>query len=68
MAESNGNNQANVSSAKGVKGGYIFSAPEGTALPTDIKTPSTRHSSASASSARTATSRQWTRTPTTSPT
>ena len=39
MAESNGNNQANVSSAKGVKGGYIFSAPEGTALPTDIKTP-----------------------------
>lgn len=39
MAEDNGNNQANVSSAKGVKGGYIFSAPEGTALPTDIKTP-----------------------------
>lgn len=39
MAEANGNNQANVSSAKGVKGGYIFSAPEGTALPTDIKTP-----------------------------
>lgn len=38
MAESNTNNQANVSSAKGVKGGYIFSAPEGTALPTDIKT------------------------------
>lgn len=37
MAESNTNNQANVSSAKGVKGGYIFSAPEGTALPTDIK-------------------------------
>lgn len=39
MAEANGNNQANVSSAKGVKGGYIFSAPDGTALPTDIKTP-----------------------------
>ena len=38
MTESNTNNQANVSSAKGVKGGYIFSAPEGTALPTDIKT------------------------------
>ena len=31
MAESNTNNQANVSSAKGVKGGYIFSAPVGTA-------------------------------------
>lgn len=28
----------NVSSAKGVKGGYIFVAPTGTALPTDIKT------------------------------
>ena len=38
MAESNANNQANVSSAKGVKGGYIFSAPVGTELPTDIKT------------------------------
>lgn len=38
MTESKTNNQANVSSAKGVKGGYIFSAPEGTALPTDIKT------------------------------
>lgn len=38
MAESNTNNQANVSSAKGVKGGYIFSAPVGTPLPTDIKT------------------------------
>lgn len=38
MTKSNTNNQANVSSAKGVKGGYIFSAPEGTALPTDIKT------------------------------
>lgn len=38
MAESTTNNQANVSSAKGVKGGYIFSAPEGSKLPTDIKT------------------------------
>lgn len=38
MAESNTNNQANVSSAKGIKGGYIFSAPVGTSLPTDIKT------------------------------
>lgn len=38
MAKSNTNNQANVSAAKGVKGGYIFSAPVGTALPTDIKT------------------------------
>ena len=38
MAEANANNQANVSSAKGVKGGYIFSAPVGTELPTDIKT------------------------------
>lgn len=38
MAESTTNNQANVSAAKGVKGGYIFSAPVGTALPTDIKT------------------------------
>ncbi|BBH49876.1 major tail protein [Parolsenella catena] len=38
MAETNTNNQANVSSAKGVKGGYIFSAPVGTELPTDIKT------------------------------
>lgn len=38
MADTNTNNQANVSSAKGVKGGYIFSAPTGTSLPTDIKT------------------------------
>ena len=38
MAESNTNNQANVSAAKGVKGGYIFSAPVGTTLPTDVKT------------------------------
>lgn len=39
MAESNTNNVANVSSAKGVKGGYIFAAPIGTALPTDYETP-----------------------------
>lgn len=32
------NNTDNVSSAKGVKGGYIFRAPVGTMLPTDIKT------------------------------
>ena len=32
------NNQENVSAGKGVKGGYIFSAPVGTPLPTDIKT------------------------------
>lgn len=38
MPESNKNNQENVSAGKGVKGGYIFSAPVGTALPTDIKT------------------------------
>ena len=37
MAETNTNNQANVSAGKGVKGGYIFSAPVGTSLPTDIK-------------------------------
>lgn len=36
--ESTTNNTSNVSSAKGVKGGYIFSAPVGTKLPTDIKT------------------------------
>lgn len=29
------NNQSNVSTGKGTKGGYIFSAPTGTALPTD---------------------------------
>ena len=33
------NSQANVSAGKGVKGGYIFSAPKGTALPADIDTP-----------------------------
>lgn len=36
MAEATTNNTANVSAGKGVKGGYIFSAPVGTALPTDI--------------------------------
>lgn len=38
MPESNKNNQDNVSAGKGVKGGYIFSAPTGTTLPTDIET------------------------------
>lgn len=38
MAEATANNQANVSAGKGIKGGYIFSAPVGTTLPTDIKT------------------------------
>lgn len=38
MAESTTNNAANVSAGKGVKGGYIFSAPVGTGLPTDIET------------------------------
>ena len=32
------NETKNVSSTKGVKGGYIFVAPPGTTLPTDIKT------------------------------
>ena len=39
MPESTTNNTANVSAGKGVKGGYIFSAPVGTDLPTDIETP-----------------------------
>lgn len=38
MAEATANTTANVSAAKGVKGGYIFSAPVGTGLPTDIET------------------------------
>lgn len=38
MPESTSNNTANVSSAKGVKGGYLFSAPVGTTLPTDYET------------------------------
>lgn len=33
-----GNNIKNVSTTRGVKGGYAFSAPFGTPLPTDIKT------------------------------
>ena len=37
MANATANNTDNVSSAKGVKGGYIFSAPVGTELPTDIE-------------------------------
>ena len=38
MPEATTNNVANVSTTKGVKGGYIYIAPKGTALPTDIKT------------------------------
>lgn len=38
MAESVKNNQANVSTGGGVKGGYCYSAPDGTPLPTDIET------------------------------
>lgn len=38
MAESTTNNAANVSAGKGVKGGYIYSAPVGTTLPTGIET------------------------------
>lgn len=38
MAESNANNNLNVSAARGVVGGYIFSAPVGTTLPTDCTT------------------------------
>lgn len=38
MAEATANTTANVSAAKGVKGGYIFSAPVGIELPTDIET------------------------------
>lgn len=33
------NNTENVSAAKGVKDGYFFSAPKGTAVPTDYSTP-----------------------------
>lgn len=39
MAKAKSNDQGNVSAGKGVRGGYIFSAPVGTALPTDIDTP-----------------------------
>ena len=38
MPEATTNNAANVSAGKGVKGGYLFMAPVGTTLPTDIKT------------------------------
>lgn len=69
MAEvSNTNNSNNVSAGKGVKGGYIFSAPVGTTLPDKViknKSELTRPSSASASSPRTATSSPSPRTPTT---
>lgn len=33
------NNTANVSTTRGIKGGYAFNAPVGTPLPTDIETP-----------------------------
>ena len=33
------NDVANVSTTRGVKGGYVFRAPLGTPLPTDIRTP-----------------------------
>ena len=38
MPETNTNNVENVSTGKGVEGGYIFSAPVGTDLPTDYET------------------------------
>ena len=38
MPTTNKNNAENVSVGKGVAGGYIFSAPIGTALPTDYST------------------------------
>lgn len=38
MAKATANNQENVSAGKGIKGGYIFSAPVGTQLPTDYQT------------------------------
>ena len=36
MEKSTANNPANVSAGKGVKGGYIFSAPVGTTLPVKV--------------------------------
>ena len=56
MAEVNANNVANVSSTKGVKGGYIFTAPANTPLPTDYKTQLPQQW-------KTATPRRWTPTP-----
>lgn len=38
MAKATANNTENVSAGKGVKGGYIFSAPVGTPLPTTLVT------------------------------
>jgi hypothetical protein len=38
MAETNSNSTNNVSAGKGVAGGYFFSAPIGTELPTDYST------------------------------
>ena len=37
--EAKANDTQNVSAAKGIAGGYIFSAPVGTTLPTDEKSP-----------------------------
>lgn len=37
-AKAKTNDQKNVSAGKGVRGGYIFSAPVGTTLPTDVET------------------------------
>lgn len=39
MAAANANNTANVSAARGVKGGYFFIAPVGTELPSDYSAP-----------------------------
>lgn len=39
MAAANANNTANVSAARGVKGGYFFIAPVGMELPSDYSTP-----------------------------
>jgi hypothetical protein len=39
MAEFTKNSTANVSAGHGVAGGYVFSAPVGTALPTDYSSP-----------------------------
>ena len=36
MAEATANNTQNVSAGKGLKGGYIYTAPTGTTLPTDV--------------------------------
>ena len=64
MAEvSDANNSNNVSAGKGVKGGYIFSAPVGTTLPD--KVIKNKSELDPALSPRTATSSPSPRTPTT---